>query len=656
MPRVLRKTLLAGAAALAVVAAACAEPPAPEVDLGSGERFVPLVADPLNDSGRHASVALREDGLPVVAYFGFQEELAEGEIAAPRPIGSPSVPGVMLATVSEEGFWTRGAIAIAEQIPSVAVAFNPAFEASVADLTPQNVTGLALATRGDTYHAAWASGGGVYHATGSLDPATTTQATVSQVSKAAGLGLSLAIDGDGTPWIAYYTSTSSAGSVDLATPSNGGWDITSVADGGACDTCRTAVLAGGNTVRVAYAGSGGGVFVAQPTSSGWTSLEVSGDGGSGLSGTTLPNGIALAFYRAGSVALASGGTGALRVTDVAEVAEGSAELEGARTAVAAGSGGELAVAWVDASEGVGLAVGEPGSLERVDTAGATAGGIFPSVAVSSDPARTYLGWYDPDEGAQDALVGAFGELGDLPLALPSPTPTEPIEPPGPPPSQECTPVEGGTVTVVAEGVAFTDGSCIKVGVGEPFTIHFDNQDAQTQHNVQIYAGPEPTGELLMEGEIITGPAQIDYDVPAFDAPGDYAYICVIHPTQMIGTVQVVEGGGGGGPTGPTGATGDGGPTADLTVTAEQIAFDTSTIELVAGQETTILFDNRDDAAAVGQHNIAIYEDDSLAVELFNGELISGPAQVTYTIPPLEPGEYYFLCIVHPFMNGTVVVA
>jgi plastocyanin len=29
--------------------------------------------------------------------------------------------------------------------------------------------------------------------------------------------------------------------------------------------------------------------------------------------------------------------------------------------------------------------------------------------------------------------------------------------------------------------------------------------------------------------------------------------------------------------------------------------------------------------------------------------------VDYEIPPLPPGEYYFLCIVHPDMNGTVVV-
>ena len=57
-----------------------------------------------------------------------------------------------------------------------------------------------------------------------------------------------------------------------------------------------------------------------------------------------------------------------------------------------------------------------------------------------------------------------------------------------------------------------------------------------------------------------------------------------------------------------------------------------------------------------QHNIAIYEDDTQAVELFDGDLVTGPGEVDYTIPSLEAGEYYFLCIVHPTMNGSVIVA
>jgi hypothetical protein len=47
-------------------------------------------------------------------------------------------------------------------------------------------------------------------------------------------------------------------------------------------------------------------------------------------------------------------------------------------------------------------------------------------------------------------------------------------------------------------------------------------------------------------------------------------------------------------------------------------------------------------------------DDTLSGAV-HGALITGPDSAEYAIPALPPGEYYFLCIVHPDMNGTVVV-
>jgi plastocyanin len=92
------------------------------------------------------------------------------------------------------------------------------------------------------------------------------------------------------------------------------------------------------------------------------------------------------------------------------------------------------------------------------------------------------------------------------------------------------------------------------------------------------------------------------------------------------------------------------------VTASGLAFDTDTISLTAGQETTITFDNQD---AGVQHNIAIYTanpaEDPSAEVLFQGDLITGPDTIDYVVPPLDAGEYYFFCIVHPDMNGSVVV-
>jgi plastocyanin len=205
--------------------------------------------------------------------------------------------------------------------------------------------------------------------------------------------------------------------------------------------------------------------------------------------------------------------------------------------------------------------------------------------------------------------------------------------------------EGGgerpVVAIAAVNIAF-EPTDLTVPAGEAFTIRFHNQDAGTQHNVEIFDDPEFGGTALFAGELITGVRQIDYQVDALEA-GGYFFRCIVHPT-MIGEMQAVESG--------AGEPGAGGPGGGVTVAAQNIAFDTSTIELEP-VPTTITFDNRD---AGVQHNIAIYSDSSLADVLFDGELVTGPATVQYPVPALEPGEYYFHCDVHPNMSGNVVVS
>ena len=655
MPQALRWKLLPLAFVLALVAAACAEPPTPSVDVGSGLRFLPEVADSLNDAGRYPSIVTNPDGLPVVAYFGFEETLEEGEVPISRPVGSPSIPAVLLAGLSDQGYWTRGAIAIADQIPNVSIAFNPAFEPSVADLTPEDVTGLAMVADGEDYHAVWGSAGGVYYATGSLDPAATTQAQVTKVTGAPGFGPSIALV-DGVPWIAFYTSTSSSATIQLATPDGDTWSNDTIADAAGCDTCRTAVVAAPSGPVVAYSKGGGGVQVASNDGeSGWVSFEVDDaestavSVGEGLAGVATEDGFALSYYARDEIVVGSfQDPGNFTSGTFAEVADGSATEGGAGTSLAIGPDGSFRVAWLDASDGVVFATGEPGSVEPIDTGTATVDGAFPSVAVTEDGSVTYLAWYATEE--QDLLVGGYGEFEDVPFAEPSPTPTGPIS--QPPPPEACSPVQNGTVKVVAEGIAFTDGNCIEAVAGEPFTIEFDNRDEGTQHNIEIFTGPDPSGDTLFEGDLVTGPDQVPYDVPALDA-GEVAFNCVVHPTTMVGSVQVSEGGGGQ-DGGGGGGQGGGGGTTTTTVTAANIAFDTSTIDLPAGEASTIHFVN-DDAGV--QHNIAIYPSaDDLANPLFRGEVITGPDEIDYAIDPLEAGEYYFHCDIHPTMSGTVSVS
>jgi plastocyanin len=306
--------------------------------------------------------------------------------------------------------------------------------------------------------------------------------------------------------------------------------------------------------------------------------------------------------------------------------------------------------------------GDPGSLKPVDTGTSTVDGAFPSITVNEDGSVTYLAWYATTEA--DLLVGGYAGFEDVPFAEPSPTPTGPITTPPPSNGAGCTQVQNGTVAVVAQGIAFTEGDCIQASAGEPFKIEFDNRDEATQHNIEIFAGEEPTGDTVFSGDLVTGPDKATYDVPALDA-GTHAFNCVVHPTTMIGSIEVAEGagggggggggqGGGGGGQGGGQGGGGGGGGATVTVTASGIAFDTSTIDLPANQPSTIHFVNEDNAT---QHNIAIYSSaDDLANPLFRGELLTGPGEIDYAVDPLEAGKYYFHCDVHPTMNGTVNVS
>ena len=124
-------------------------------------------------------------------------------------------------------------------------------------------------------------------------------------------------------------------------------------------------------------------------------------------------------------------------------------------------------------------------------------------------------------------------------------------------------------------------------------------------------------------------------------------IVVLYPV-LIGAVlsQVNLGagdhGGAGGGAVPAGFT--------QTVTAEGSQFDTDTIRVPAGEPYDLEFVNNDPI----QHNIVVFAgSDASGEQLFRGDLISG-GSTTYSLPALDPGEYFFHCEVHPGMQGTLV--
>lgn len=117
--------------------------------------------------------------------------------------------------------------------------------------------------------------------------------------------------------------------------------------------------------------------------------------------------------------------------------------------------------------------------------------------------------------------------------------------------------------------------------------------------------------------------------------------------------------GGAGATAGTGDNGDnaGGGTASVengtvAITANQLEFNVETIEAPAGEEFTVTLTNMEGVP----HDFAVFTEQG-GEELAQSDVVTGPDQsVEVTVGPLEPGEYYFECTIHPSeMNGTIVV-
>jgi hypothetical protein len=524
---------------LGVLAAACSAPPKAILSFGSGKQFVPQVADFLDNTGVDPSVAVTSDGTPYVASFAFLEQLAEGQIAPTRPIGTPSLPSVGLVSL-KDGIWTRGGIAMQANISNVNVPFTPSAEEDLKTMTAANVNGTAIVGDAQGHlHVAWAADTGIWYADNTSGSFTATEILKlkSPLTQAGPLGApSVAVMPDGMAWVAYAATTATGVEVRAATNASGAWKTQTVATFALCQGCpqpsRTAVGVLGDGEPIVVYSSGAVVTAATLKGKRWSDSTVALGSGAGLSLAVDQNGDPhVALYSGPSVWVASRvGNGSWDMVKVADVGSGTNEA-GLSTGLAVVDPSTIYVTWYDpGTDSVGLALGD-GSYTAVPLSG-TSGGDSPAVAATSDGATVYLAWYD--EIDQNLNLGTYGDVTGLAIANPSPVPTG-APSVAPPPTQECTVVKNGEVTVVAQGIAFQT-ACLQVPAGTPFTIHFDNKDASTQHNIQIFPGTSASGSPLFSGDIITGPATADYKVQALDK-GDYFFNCVIHVT-MTGKIVV----------------------------------------------------------------------------------------------------------------------
>ena len=88
------------------------------------------------------------------------------------------------------------------------------------------------------------------------------------------------------------------------------------------------------------------------------------------------------------------------------------------------------------------------------------------------------------------------------------------------------------------------------------------------------------------------------------------------------------------------------PVTELTITSPDTSFDIEHFKVPAGEEITITYANEDDGIS---HNWNLKGVDGAKTELERG---SNEQTVSFTID--DPGEYEYVCDVHPVqMKGTV---
>lgn len=207
------------------------------------------------------------------------------------------------------------------------------------------------------------------------------------------------------------------------------------------------------------------------------------------------------------------------------------------------------------------------------------------------------------------------------------------------PKEEGHKVAAVEVTISAESIQFNLKE-LKVPAETEFKLVFTNKEA-APHNVVIQKDESST-EFIFREEYFAGPKTVTWNVPPIDA-GSYFFKCEVHPA-MNGTLvaeRVEE---------PSGArSGAAGPKVE--VSSKGLEFSTKVLDVPAGQEFDLALDNQETIP----HNLSIYEQDG-GNPLFVEDPFSGPRKVTWRVPALPAGEFFFKCDVHPTMKGTVKAA
>jgi plastocyanin len=96
---------------------------------------------------------------------------------------------------------------------------------------------------------------------------------------------------------------------------------------------------------------------------------------------------------------------------------------------------------------------------------------------------------------------------------------------------DCTRIEGGEVTLVAENLKWDD-DCFQAPVGTTITFTIENRDRSVGHNLAI-DGPSGAAKTEVEAGPVT--QTLEYEATE---PGPHPFECQPHASMMKGTLWI----------------------------------------------------------------------------------------------------------------------
>jgi hypothetical protein len=418
---------------------------------------------------------------------------------------------VKLAFLADE-IWNR--VAVAEE----------------ANVTAGDQTAVAVDAEG-VHHVVWTEEGELRYS----NDAEGEFSKPEPIPSAGAEGPSIIADEGGVKVAFYEIGTGPEGPgalVRVATsPGEGGWSVETAAEAGAPALPSTGIGIAGRETTVAY-GSEGQTQVARSTGGRWASETVDPEGGEGVTMALDAEGVPhLAYFTEGGEVKHAHPAG--NAWEISDIADAGGLPDAGSAAIAVDPAGVHTIAWQTSEGTIATSTNEEGDFSDPEEVSSSESGTEPGVAAAEGQAM--IAWYDAEgTEVQFALRSEDEPL----LAVPSPS-ALPTGAGGS--AAECQPDGTGLAIEAppgAAGTGFTE-DCLAAPVGEPFTIDFNNQDPNVQHNVSIYTDDSASEDLFM-GEIITGPDSITYDVDPIDEEGDLFFQCDVHPTSMTGTFVVAQ--------------------------------------------------------------------------------------------------------------------